>query len=68
MITEDDAQFTYEFEDYFAILAPFLVNSRFYADNSKKVQAGFTFNSQNNPKWHNDESFRKVLRKIGLIE
>jgi len=68
MITEDDAQFTFEFENYYAILAPFLVDSRFYADNSKKVQAGFSFDSQNNPNWHNDDSFREVLRKIGLLE
>jgi len=68
MITEDDAQFTYEFEDYFAILAPFLAGSKFYADNSKKVQIGFSFDSQNNPIWHNDKSFREVLRKIGLLE
>jgi UDP-N-acetylglucosamine 4,6-dehydratase len=68
MITEDDAQFTREFESYFAILAPFLVDSKFYSDNGKKVQAGFTFNSQNNPDWHNDESFREVLRKIGLLQ
>jgi UDP-N-acetylglucosamine 4,6-dehydratase len=68
MITEDDAQFTYEFEDYFAILAPFLADSKFYADNSKKVQIGFSFDSQNNPIWHNDKSFREVLRKIGLLE
>jgi len=68
MITEDDAQFTYEFEDYFAILAPFLADSKFYADNSKKVPVGFSFDSQNNPIWHNDKSFREVLRKIGLLE
>lgn len=68
MITEDDAQFTFEFENYFAILAPFLVNSRFYTGNGKKVEAGFSFDSQNNPNWHNDDSFREVLRKIGLLE
>ncbi len=68
MITEDDAQFTYEFEDYFAILAPFLAGSKFYADNSKKVPVGFSFDSQNNPIWHNEKSFREVLRKIGLLE
>jgi len=68
MITEDDAKFTFEFENYFAILAPFLVDSRFYTGNSKKVQAGFSFDSQNNPNWHNDDSFREVLRKIGLLE
>jgi UDP-N-acetylglucosamine 4,6-dehydratase len=68
MITEDDAQFTYEFEEYFAILAPFLAGSKFYADNSKKVPVGFSFDSQNNPIWHNDKSFREVLRKIGLLE
>jgi len=68
MITEDDAQFTFEFENYFAILAPFLVNSKFYTGNGKKVEAGFSFDSQNNPNWHNDDSFREVLRKIGLLE
>jgi UDP-N-acetylglucosamine 4,6-dehydratase len=68
MITEDDAQFTFEFENHFAILAPFLVDSRLYADDSKKVQVGFSFDSQNNPNWHNDESFREVLRKIGLLK
>ena len=67
MITEDDSDFTFEFENYYAILAPFLLESEFYKNNGKKVKNGFTFNSNNNPLWHTQNSFREVLQKIGFI-
>ena len=51
MITEDDSDFTFEFENYYAILAPFLLEYEFYKNNGKKVKNGFTFNSNNNPLW-----------------
>ena len=37
MITEDDSAFTREFEDYYAILAPFLLETDFYQKNGKTL-------------------------------
>lgn len=68
MITEDDSSYTFEFEKYFAILPPFLLESKFYKDNGRQVEYGFSFNSENNPLWHSEETFREVLLNIGLLK
>ena len=67
MITEDDSNFTVEFEKYYAILAPFLMESNFYSKNGSKVPFGFSFTSENNMYWHSVESFRAVLQTAGLL-
>jgi UDP-N-acetylglucosamine 4,6-dehydratase len=67
MITEDDANFTVEFDKYYAILAPFLIGSDFYLSNGKKVPFGFSFTSENNKHWHSAESFKAVLQTAGLL-
>jgi UDP-N-acetylglucosamine 4,6-dehydratase len=67
MITEDDSNYTFEFEKYYAILAPFLLNSEFYKKNGKQVEYGFSFNSGNNSLWHSEKSFKEVLSKIGFL-
>ncbi len=67
MITEDDSAFTREFEDYYAILAPFLLETDFYQKNGKKVPLGFSFTSANNKLWHTVESFTQVLKSAGLM-
>ena len=67
MITEDDANFTVEFDKYYAILAPFLTGSDFYLRNGKKVPFGFSFTSENNKHWHSAESFKAVLQTAGLL-
>ena len=67
MITEDDSNFTVEFEKYYAVLAPFLMESNFYSKNGSKVPFGFSFTSENNKYWHSVESFRTVLQTAGLL-
>ena len=67
MITEDDSNFTVEFDKYYAILAPFLTGSDFYLSNGKKVPFGFSFTSENNKHWHSAESFKAVLQTAGLL-
>ena len=67
MITEDDSNFTVEFEKYYAILAPFLMESNFYSKNGSKVPFGFSFTSENNKYWHSVESFKAVLQTAGLL-
>jgi UDP-N-acetylglucosamine 4,6-dehydratase len=67
MITEDDSNFTVEFEQYYAILAPFLVNSSQYQNSGKKVPFGFSFTSENNELWHTPETFKAVLQSAGLL-
>lgn len=68
MITEDDSIFTVEFDNYYAILAPFLVGSPFYLSNGEKVPLGFSFTSENNKHWHTPESFKAVLHTAGLLD
>ena len=67
MITEDDSNYTYEFEDYFAILSPSLLASGSYTDSGKRVAEGFNFSSDNNQVWHTDESFLKLLKEHGIL-
>jgi len=67
MITEDDSNYTYEFEDHFAILSPSLLASGSYRDSGKKVAEGFNFSSDNNQVWHTDESFLKLLKEHGIL-
>jgi UDP-N-acetylglucosamine 4,6-dehydratase len=67
MITEDDSNYTYEFEDHFAILSPSLLASGSYKDLGKKVAEGFNFSSDNNQVWHTDESFLKLLKEHGIL-
>ena len=68
MITEDDSNYTFEFEKYYAILAPFLLNSEFYKNNGKQVEYGFSFNSGNNSLWHTEKSFKEILLNIGFLK
>ena len=68
MITEDDSNYTYEFDDHFAILSPSLLASGAYKNSGKKVSEGFNFSSDNNQVWHTDESFLKVLKEHGILK
>lgn len=67
MITEDDSYFTREFEDFYTILAPELLQSDAYLGKGKNVSEGFTYRSDTNPLWFNDETFIALLKQISLI-
>ena len=67
MITEDDSEYTLEFKDYYAILAPFLMNSSEYSSVGTKVPKGFSFNSENNKLWYNFDTFKMTLQNAGLL-
>jgi UDP-N-acetylglucosamine 4,6-dehydratase len=67
MITEDDSYFTREFEDYYTILAPELLEGNLYSGKGKKVSEGFTYRSDTNPLWFTDETFIALLKQISLI-
>ena len=67
MITEDDSNYTVEFDQFYAILAPFLIGSDFYLKNGNKVPVGFSFSSENNKLWHSTETFKSVLQTAGLL-
>lgn len=67
MITEDDSYFTREFDDYYTILAPELLQSDAYLGKGKNVSEGFTYRSDTNPLWFNDETFISLLKQISLI-
>jgi len=67
MITEDDSAYTLEFEDFYAILPPYLLDSKYYKHKGKKVPFGFSFSSENNELWHTHESFKSLLNKAGIL-
>lgn len=67
MITEDDSRYTLEFDSFYAILAPFLIETEYYQKNGVKVPVGFSFTSENNKLWHTHETFKSVLVKAGIL-
>jgi UDP-N-acetylglucosamine 4,6-dehydratase len=67
MITEDDSNYTLEFDTFYAILAPFLLETEYYKKNGVKVPIGFSFTSENNKIWHTHETFKSVLVKAGIL-
>ncbi len=67
MITEDDSDYTREFENYYVILPPFLVSSDYYKTKGTKVPQGFYFSSQNNNKWYTLDAFKEVLIRANLL-
>ncbi len=67
MITEDDSNYTLEFDTFYAILAPFLLETEYYQKNGIKVPKGFSFTSANNQLWHSHDTFRSVLIKAEIL-
>lgn len=68
MITEDDSFFTKEFDDFYTILSPQLLRGGTYSRKGKKVQEGFSYRSDTNPLWFNEESFTQLLKQISLLK
>ncbi len=63
MISKDDANFTYEYSDYYKILPQI---NEWAKDNlrikeGKKVVKGFEYTSENNSEWMNRESLQKWI-------
>jgi UDP-N-acetylglucosamine 4,6-dehydratase len=67
MITEDDSLNTFEFDQFYAIVAPGSTNVSHYKKSAKKVSQGFKFSSDNNTWWHTHDSFKKLLIAQGII-
>jgi UDP-N-acetylglucosamine 4,6-dehydratase/5-epimerase len=67
MITEDDSFFTKEFDGFYAILSPELHKSGIYTGKGKDVEEGFSYRSDTNPQWFDDESFTRILKQISLL-
>lgn len=64
MITEEDSRSTAELKDRYVIEPPFIISrSRvpFVQDNGKRVPEGFRFSSENNSKWLDAETLRKMI-------
>jgi UDP-N-acetylglucosamine 4,6-dehydratase/5-epimerase len=65
MIGEEDAQFTYEYEDYFKIL-PAINN---WSSDKKRIKTGkpvdksFSYNSENNLHWLSSDELLKAVRE-----
>ena len=67
MITEDDSYYTYEFDNYYAIVSPALINGGKYGKNQNKVPEGFRFSSDSNSNWHTHDSFKTLLKQNGIL-
>lgn len=67
MITEDDAHYTFEFENYYVIASPSLIKLGVIQKWGKKVEEDFRFSSEVNPNWHTIESFRSTLIESGIL-
>ena len=67
MITEDDSHFTRDFGDYYVILSPQLKDSGLYTKVSSSVREGFTYRSDTNEFWFDDESFITLLGENNIL-
>ena len=70
MISEEDALYTYEYNDYYKIL-PVINNwstSKSHIKNGKKVAEGFSYSSNNNSEWMSVEVLQEwITRNNGEI-
>ena len=73
MISPEDAELTYEYEDYYKIL-PNIFDSntlKNYIKNGKKVPSGFSYSSDQNTDWFSASELKDWIKKnhslIGLI-
>ena len=63
MISEEDAHYTYEYNDYYKIL-PVINNwssDQNRIKNGKKVEEGFSYTSDNNSEWMTKETLNKWI-------
>jgi hypothetical protein len=67
MITVDDAVNTVKLKDRFVILSPELKQKGIYEKFSEKVPEDFSFSSDTNDIWFNDETFLTTLIDAELI-
>jgi len=71
LISEEDALYTYEYNDYYKIL-PVINNwstNKSYIKNGKKVAEGFSYTSNNNSEWMTVEVLQKwITRNNGEID
>ena len=67
MITEDDSIYTREFDNYYVILSPELLNSKNYINSGKLVSVNFRYSSDTNSLWHTHKTFKEKLESIGLV-
>lgn len=67
MITEDDAWYTREYDSYYLILSPDLMQKSNHINQGVKVSENFRYSSDSNKTWHTQESFRNVLETNGIL-
>ena len=70
MIGIDDAEYTYEYKDYFKIL-PAINNwniDKKRIKNGKKVKINFSYSSNNNKEKMTSKQLRNWLKRINLIK
>lgn len=65
LITSDEARHTKEYEDHYVIMpeAPIWDFDGHYADGGL-LEEGFSFESQNNTRWLNDEGIKRLMNSL----
>lgn len=64
MIMEDDARHTVEFDSYYVIQPEFPWWSKSFAEGGKKLPVGFSYTSDKNTDWLDNEKLLKVLEYL----
>jgi hypothetical protein len=67
MITSSDSFFTYDLGKYYVILpqTPNWKTADFISHfNAKKVEEGFSYNSNNNAEWETVDGLRKLIKEF----
>ena len=66
LLTEQEAEHSWELGNYYIILPEFLGTERFgkYFDVGKKLDKGFKFGSDTNKKWLGKEQLKELIKKI----
>lgn len=64
MIMEDDARHTVEFDSYYVIQPEFPWWSKSFAEGGKKLPDGFSYTSDKNTDWLDNEKLLKVLEYL----
>jgi UDP-N-acetylglucosamine 4,6-dehydratase len=63
LISEDEARFTWEWEDFFVIQPEFIPSAKKW-QNGKKVPDRFTYRSDTNRNWLRREELRKLIKNF----
>ena len=63
-MTEEEARYTWEFDDYYSIEPEFSLWGKDYPENGNRLPEGFTYTSNNNSWWLTQENVKQMLKDL----